>query len=74
MNDIYESIAYTITINDPCNDPIYDLIIEKDDREEELKELAIVVSWLIRNGIRFTITYEDNTCLCDCCKGGDAYE
>ena len=56
-----DNIAYLVTINDSFNDPLYDLFVEKKDPEEELKELSIVVKWLIRNGIRFTLTYEDNT-------------
>lgn len=57
----HNDIAYTITIDDASCNPLYDLIVEKDDSEEELKELSIVVSWLIRNNIRFTMTYEDST-------------
>lgn len=57
----YENINYNITIDDSACNPLYDLTVEKKNHEEELKELAIVVKWLIRNGIRFTLTYEDNT-------------
>lgn len=61
MNNIYEDITYLIKIDDANCQPLYDLIVEKSNHEDELKELAIVVAWLIRNGIRFTMTYEDNT-------------
>ena len=69
-----DNITYLVTINDSFNDPLYDLIVEKKDCDKELKELSIVVSWLIRNGIRFTLTYEDNSPMYDFCKGGDTYE
>lgn len=74
MKDPFRDISYYLTINDLDNEPIYPVIVEKDDSEEELKELSIVVSWLIRNVVRFELTYEDNTCMCDCCEGGDTYE
>lgn len=57
----YNSITYLITIDDASCNPLYEMIVEKDDPEKELKELSVVVSWLIRNDIRFTLTYEDNT-------------
>ena len=69
MKDALRDISYYLTINDLDNEPIYPIIVEKDDSEEELKELSIVVSWLIRNVVRFELTYEDNTI--DYCKGTD---